>query len=80
MITPREVLAELDRGSIMVYWMQNGEDALPPGTRIETVGWVSRELRAAIDEHAEVLLQIMTRRPGEAPGLYYRPPGAGGAA
>jgi hypothetical protein len=79
-ISPREVLAALDRGNIIVYWMQNEADSLAPGTRIETVGWVSPELRAAIDEHAEMLLQIMTRRPGESPGLYYRPPGAGGAA
>jgi hypothetical protein len=78
-ITPREVLAELDRANIIVYWTQNGVDSLAPGTRIETVGRVSPELRAAIDEHTEMLLQIMTRRPGESPGLYYRPPGPGGA-
>jgi hypothetical protein len=78
-MSPREVLAELDRRNIMVYWMQDGADSLAPGTRIETVGWVSPELRAAIDEHAQILLQIMTRRPGESPNLYYRPPGTGGA-
>jgi hypothetical protein len=79
-MSPREVLAELDRQNITVYWMQNGVDSLAPGTRIETVGWVSPELRSAIDEHTEMLLQIMTRRRGEAPRLYYRPPGAGGEA
>ncbi len=78
-MSPREVLAELDRRNIMVYWMQDGADSLAPGTRIENVGCVSPELRAAIDEHTEMLLQIMTRRPGESPGLYYRPPGPGGA-
>jgi hypothetical protein len=80
MMSPREVLAELDRGNIVVYWTQNGADSLVPGTRIETVGWVSPELRAAMDEHTEILLQIMTRRLGESPGHYFRLPGARGAA
>ncbi len=36
MMSPREVLAELDRENIVVYWMQNGADSLVPGTRIKT--------------------------------------------
>jgi hypothetical protein len=76
----REVLAELDRQNITVYWIQDGVDSLAPGTRIEPMGHVSPELRAALDAHTETLLQIMTRRPGETPGLYYRPPGTGGEA
>jgi hypothetical protein len=79
-MSPREVLAELDRQNITVYWIQYGVDALAPGTRIEPMGQVSPELRDALDAHTEMLLQIMTRRPGETPGLYYRPPGAGGEA
>jgi hypothetical protein len=35
MMNPREVLAELERGNIVVYWLQNGFDSLVPGTRIE---------------------------------------------
>jgi hypothetical protein len=80
MMSPREVLAQLDRQNITVYWIQYGADSLAPGTRIEPMGQVSPELRAALDAHTETLLPIMTRRPGEAPCLYYRPPGAGGEA
>jgi hypothetical protein len=79
-VKPREVLEELDRLGVTVWWLQYGGDSLAPGTRIESIGQVSPELRAAIDEHTETLLQIMTRRPGESPGLYFRPPGAGDAA
>jgi hypothetical protein len=74
MMSPREVLAELDRGNIAVYWMQNGADSPVSGTRIETVGWVSPELRAAADEHTKMLLRIMTRRLGSE-GRFLGTPG-----
>jgi hypothetical protein len=80
---PREVLAELDRLGITVWWQQASSGAgadFEPGSRIEPLGAVPRELRAAIDAHTETLLQVMSRRPGETPGVYYRPPGPGGAA
>jgi hypothetical protein len=83
MMGPREVLAELDRLGITIWWQQAspGPGAhLEPGTRIEPLSQVPRELRAAIDAHTETLLQVMSRRPGQTPGSYYRPPGPGGAA
>jgi hypothetical protein len=38
MMTPREVLAKLDRGNIAVYRMQNGADSLVPDTRPRDCG------------------------------------------
>jgi hypothetical protein len=78
-MSARELLAELDRQNITAYWIQYGADALAPGARIEPIDQVSPELRDALDAHTEMLLKVVTRRPGETPGLYYRPPGAGGA-
>jgi hypothetical protein len=78
-----EVLAELDRLGVTVWWQQISahQDA---GTTIQTSRPVPPELRAAIDEHTETLLKIMERRTGQAPGIYHRPPkprpAAGGSA
>jgi hypothetical protein len=72
-MTPKEVLAVLDRLGITVWWQQISAD-LEPGTYIRYPERTPLELRAAIDEHTETLLKIMERRPGQAPGIYHRPP------
>ncbi len=76
---PREVLEELDRTGMTIFWYQLGAHP-DPDTKIETDGRVPPELRAAIDAHTETLLQVVSRRKANAPGLFYRPPGSGGAS
>jgi hypothetical protein len=73
MMSPHEVLAELDRLGVTVWWQQISAD-LEEGTTLQTTRPVSPELRAALDEHTDTLLKLMERRSGEAPGIYYRPP------
>jgi hypothetical protein len=77
-----EVLAELDRLGVTLWWQQTSA-AQDPGTALRTARPVPPELRAAIDEHTETLLKSMERRPGQAPGSYHRPPkpppGVGGS-
>lgn len=78
---PQEVLEELDRLGITVWWQQIGADQ-DPGTRIRYPASTPPELAAAIEEHTDTLLKIMERRSGQAPGIYHRPPKQrpGGAA
>lgn len=68
---PREILAELDRLGVALWWRKIGADQ---HSRIETSEQVSPQLRAALDAHSETLLAIITSRPGDSEGLYYRPP------
>ena len=73
MMSPHEVLAELDRLGVTVWWQQISADQ-DPGTTLQTNQPVPPELRAALHEHTDTLLKLMEQRPGRVPGLYYRPP------
>jgi hypothetical protein len=73
MMTPQEVLAELDRLGVTVWWQQISADQ-DPETTLQTNRPVPPELRAALDEHTDTLLKLMEQRPGQAPGIYHRPP------
>ncbi len=70
---PREILEELDRLGITVWWQQISAHQ-DPATRIRYPASTPSELAAAIEEHTDTLLKIMERRSGRAPGIYHRPP------
>jgi len=69
----QQVLEELDRLGITVWWQQIGADQ-DPGTKIRYPASTPPELAASIEEHTDTLLKIMERRTGQAPGIYHRPP------
>lgn len=73
-MTPREILEELDRLGVTVWWQQLGADQ-DEGTTLQTSRPVPPDLRAAIDEHTGALLKIMHWEPSkQAAGIRIRKP------
>jgi hypothetical protein len=77
-VRPHEILEELDRLGVTVWWQQLRAHQ-DPDTTLQTSRPVSPELRAAIDEHAGALLKIMRWEPSkQAAGIRMRKPEDGG--
>lgn len=79
---PHEVLAELDRLGITVWWDESRvRSGYPTSPTIRIEGTVPEELRVAIREHNDHLLKIMRTEVGERNvGIRHRrphPPGTG---
>ena len=74
-MNPQEILAELDRLGIRVWWSRVGGQGRPfRAPKIRVPNNAPPELREAIREHNDELLKIMDRRKGGVPGIYYRDP------
>ncbi len=74
-MNPQEILAQLDRLGIRVWWSKVGGQGRPSRTpEIRIPNSAPPELREAIREHNDELLKIMDRRKGGVPGIYYRDP------
>jgi hypothetical protein len=78
-VNPREILAELDRLQITIWYQQLGPDqdtdaAIRFGTNHQRL---YPELRRAIEEKTPELLKLARFEPSkQAAGIYYRKPGA----
>jgi len=74
-LNPREILAELDRLGIRVWWSKVGEQQRHSRTpKIRVPNSAPPELREAMRENNDELLRLMDRRKGSVPGIYYRDP------
>jgi hypothetical protein len=74
-VKPREILDELDRLGIRVWWREIGAQGRHSRTpKIRVQEGAPPELCEAIREHNDELLKIMDRRKGGVPGIYYRDP------
>ena len=74
-MNPQEILAELDRLGIRVWWSEIGAQGRYSRTpKIRVPDSAPPELCEAIREHNDELLKIMDRRKGGVPGIYCRDP------
>jgi hypothetical protein len=74
-VNPREILAELDRLGIQVWWSEiGGQGRYSRTPKIRVPDGAPPELCEAIREHNDELLKIMDRRKGGVPGVFYRDP------
>ncbi len=74
-LNPREILAELDRLGIRVWWSKvGGQERRSRTSKIRVPNSAPPELREAIRENNDELLKLMDRRKGGVPGIYYREP------
>ncbi len=72
-MNPHEILEELDRLGVTIWYVRYGAQ-LDYQAQIRHESSVPPELAQAISENREMLIRIGGFRPGDSPGMYYRPP------
>lgn len=76
-MNPREIIAELDRVQITIWYQQRGRDQDPDAAIRFGDGHerIYPELRRAIEEKTPDLLKLASFEPSKStPGIYFRKP------